>query len=80
MKSVKSLWKTLLLAVISFVLGGILFRFPPVKAQGKTVVSVDKGYLGTGHVLIDAGSQVVGFSCVQSQSGDSECYVASVGR
>ena len=77
MKTLKALWKTALVAVIGFGLGAVLFHSPSVRAQGKTIVSVTRGYLGTGHVAIDAGSQVVGFSCVQNKEGEPECYVAS---
>jgi hypothetical protein len=80
MRFLRSSWKTFLVALGGFLLGAVLFHSPSVKAQGQNVVSVSKGYLGTGHVSLDAGAKVVGFSCVQNSNREPECYVASVGK
>jgi hypothetical protein len=77
MNTLKSSWKTVLAALISFLLGAALFHSPSVRAQGKTVVSIHRVNEGNGFVSIDATSQVVGFTCVQTRQGEPVCYVAS---
>ncbi len=77
MNILKSSWKTVLVAAISFWLGATLFHSPSVSAQGKSIVSIHRVNEGNGFVSIDAGAQVVGFTCVQTRQGEPVCYVAS---
>ncbi len=80
MKTLQSSLKTIAVAAASFALGAALFHSPSVKAQGNTVVSISRATQGTGLVPIISGAQVVGFSCVQTRTGEPMCYVASMGR
>jgi hypothetical protein len=80
MNILKSSLKTIAVAAFSFALGAALFHSPTVKAQGTNVVSIARVSQGTSQVSISPGSQVVGFSCVQTRTGEPMCYVASTGR
>jgi hypothetical protein len=75
----KSSWKSLLAVLVGFVLGAWMFHAPTVKAQygGATVTVQQVPVLGLRSTLNTGGSQVVGFSCVQTDR-ETECYVASV--
>jgi len=74
----KSPWKLFLAALIGFALGAWMFHTPTVKAQygGPTVTVQQVPVLGLRSTLQAGGSQIVGFSCVQTDR-DTECYVAS---
>lgn len=80
MNILKSSLKTIAVATISFALGAALFHSPTVKAQVNNVVSIARVTQGMSLVSITPGSQVVGFSCVQTRTGEPMCYVASIGR
>jgi hypothetical protein len=78
MKSLKSSWKVYLAAILGFVVGFGLFHSRIVNAQYSGYVVVQRAeYILTGDIQRNIkGSQVVGFSCIQTDNG-AECYVAS---
>ncbi len=78
MKLIKSSWKTCLAATLGFIVGAVLFHSRTVNAQYGTSVTVQRvPLLGIQSTLNAGGSQIVGFSCVQTDR-NTECYVASL--
>jgi hypothetical protein len=78
MKSLKSSWRVYLAAILGFVVGFGLFHSRSVNAQNGAYVVVQRAeYIQTGDIQRNIkGSQIVGFSCMQTDNG-AECYVAS---
>jgi hypothetical protein len=80
MEFLRSSWKIGLAAVVGFVFGVLAFHMPTAKAQsGGVSVHVQQAQLlKHGSANSVNGSQVVGFSCVQNEKHDPECYIASI--
>jgi hypothetical protein len=77
MKSHRSSWKVCLAAILGFVAGVTLFHSRTVSAQyGGSVTVQQFPALGIRSTMNPTGSQIVGFSCAQTDSGP-ECYLAS---
>jgi hypothetical protein len=78
MKSLKSSWKVGLAVGVGLVLGAWLFRAKPTQAQyGSISVHVTEVATWAVAGAQAPGTQIVGFSCVQTQDGNTDCYIAS---